>query len=147
MYLITFDPILQASITVRIQVVCPHEDLLLPRRNRKGTHSSHNVTHGLSLLEQVDQAAMFGVESAVPVHLGVIKAEKTVLFFEFHVHVRFSRQEFVLECAKLARRADVVNFVDDGAYTWVLVKKHFGDEAFVGQVVLAEVEVRLRPGQ
>ena len=132
MYLVTLDPILQTSIAVWIQVVCPHEDFLSSRWKSKRSHSSHYVTHSLYLFKHLNQPSMFCVEPAVPVYFGVIEAEDTIFLLELHVHVWVSGEKFILECAILARCTNFVNLVDDGAHMWDLVKKHFRYEAFVG---------------
>lgn len=82
---------------------------------------------------------MFCLESAIPVHFGIIKAENAISLLELHTHIWITGKKFVLECAVLVRCTNIVDFVDDGADILGFVKKHFRYEAFVGQVLVTEV--------
>ena len=84
---------------------------------------------------------MLGVEPAIPVHFGVIEAEPAVLLDDLDVEVGIAGEEFVAEGAVFVYFADFVGFVDDGADGGVLVQEDGGDEGFVGEVLIAEVEV------
>lgn len=87
---------------------------------------------------------MLGVEAAVPVDLGVIEAEAAVLLVDLDVQVRVAGEELVAEGAVGVPVADFVGFVDDGADGGVLVEEDGGDEVFVGEVLVAEVQVGWR---
>ena len=84
---------------------------------------------------------MLGVETAVPVHLGVVEAEPAVFLVDLDVQVRVAGEELVAEGAVFVLLADFVGFVDDGADGGVLVQEDSGDEVFVVEVLVAEVEV------
>ena len=84
---------------------------------------------------------MLGVETAVPVHLGVVEPEPAVLLLDLDVQVRVAGEELVAEGAVFVLLADFVGFVDDGADCGVLVEEDGGDEVFVVEVLVAEVEV------
>ena len=87
---------------------------------------------------------MLGVEAAVPVDLCVIEAEAAVLLVDFDVQVRVAGEELVAEGAVGVSVADPVGLVDDGADGGVLVEEDGGDEVFVGEVLVAEVQVGWR---
>ncbi len=119
--------IVQTRNTVRVQIVGPDEDVLLPSRDGEGPDAGHDVADGVSGPELVDQAPVLGVEPAVPVHLGVVEAEAAVLLVDFDVHVRVAGEELVAEGAVFVSFADFVCFVDDGADGGVFVEEDGGD--------------------
>ena len=84
---------------------------------------------------------MLRVEPAVPVHFRVVEAEPAVFLVDLDVHVRVAGEEFVAEGAVLVCLADFVRLVDNGADGGVLVEDDGGDEVFVGEVFVAEVQV------
>ena len=61
---------------------------------------------------------------------------------DLDVQVRVAGEELVAEGAVFVLLADLVGFVDDGADGGVLVQEDGGDEVFVVEVLVAEVEVR-----
>ena len=85
---------------------------------------------------------MLRVEPAVPVHFGVIEAEKTSSLRNFDIEVWRACEEFVGESAVGVFRADKVCLIDYGADGGVFVEENRGDEVFVRDVVFAEIEVR-----
>ena len=87
---------------------------------------------------------MFGVETAVPVHLGVVETKRAVLLVDLHIHVRVAGEKLVTEGAVLILLADFVGFVNHGADGGVFVEEDDGDQVFVREVLIAEVEVGLR---
>lgn len=138
-HLVPLDRILQTGETVRIQIVGPHEDILLPRRHGERAHARHDVADRVPGPEQVDQPPVLRVEPAVPVHFGVIEAEPAVFLVDLDVQVRVAGEEFVAEGAVRVGLADFVGLVDDGADGGVFVEEDGGDEVFVGEVFVAEV--------
>ena len=90
---------------------------------------------------------MLGIEAAVPVDFGVVEAEATVLLVELDVQIGVAGEELVAKSAVGGLIADHVGFVDDGADGGVFVEEDGGDEVFVGEVLLAEVEVGFYGGK
>ena len=84
---------------------------------------------------------MLGAETAVPVDLGVVETEPAVFLVDFHIQVRVAGEELVAKSAVFVPLADFVRFVDHGADGGVFVEEDGGDEVFVREVLLAEVEV------
>lgn len=74
---------------------------------------------------------MFSVEPAVPVYFGIVEAECAVCFADFDVHVVGTGEDFVFEGAILAFLTNVVDFVDDGSYSRVLIYQDLADEVLV----------------
>lgn len=70
---------------------------------------------------------MLGVETAVPVHLGVVETESAVFLVDFDIHVRVAGEELVTEGAVFVLFADFVRFVDYGADGGVFVEEDGGD--------------------
>lgn len=60
---------------------------------------------------------------------------------DLDVQVRVAGEELVAEGAVFVLLADFVGFVDDGADGGVFVQEDGGDEVFVVEVLVAEVEV------
>lgn len=84
---------------------------------------------------------VLGAQPRVPIHFGIVEPEDAILFFDLDVHVVRAGEHLVPEGTELVLLADVVCFVDDGADGWVFVHEHGGDEVFVGEVLVAEVEM------
>lgn len=82
---------------------------------------------------------MLGVEPAVPVHFGVIEAERAVAFVDFYTQVWRAGEEFVAEGSVGVEGADGGGFVDYGFDGGVFVEEDGGEEVFVGVVGGAEV--------
>ena len=143
-HLVPSNRIGQTRITVRIQIVGPHKHLLLPGRHGERSHAGHDIADGLPRPELVDEAPVLGVEPAVPVDLGVVEAEAAVLLVDLNVQVGVAGEELVAEGAVFVLLADFVRLVDDGADDGVFVEEDGGDEVFVWEVLLAEVEVGLK---
>ena len=140
-HLVPLNCILQTGKTVRVQIVGPHKDILLPRRHRERPHARHDVAHRVPGPEPVDQPPVLRVEPAVPVHLRVVETERAAFLVDLDLHVRVAGEELVAEGAVFVRLADVVGLVDDGADGGVFVEDDGGDEVFVGEVFVAEVQV------
>ena len=144
MCLVPSDRIVQTCKTVRIQIVRPHKHPLLSGRHGERTNAGHDIADGVSSAELLDEAPVLRVETAVPVDLGVIEPEAAVFLVDLDVHVRVAGQELVAEGAVLVLFADFVDFVDDGADGGVLVQEDGGDEVFVREVLVAQVQVGWR---
>lgn len=86
---------------------------------------------------------MLGAETAVPVDLGVVEMKSAVFLVDFHIQVWVAGEELVAKSAVFVPLADFVCFVDHGADGGVFVEEDGGDEVFVREVLLAEVEVGL----
>lgn len=114
-------------MAVRIQVISPDENSLLASRYGEWAHTSHNVADCFSRLEQSDHAPMLRIEPAVPVHLGVVKAENTAFLPHLNIHVMVASQNFVLKGTIFVLIAYSINFVDHSAYGWILIEENFCD--------------------
>jgi hypothetical protein len=84
---------------------------------------------------------MLGGEPAVPVHFREVEFKCAILLAELDVHVVGSCQDLVFKGAVGVFFADGVELVDDSADGGVLVREDGRDDVFVGEVVVAEVEV------
>lgn len=84
---------------------------------------------------------MFGVEPAVPVDFSVVELESAVFLADCDVEVVRAGEDFVLESAEFVLFAYVVDLVDNGRYTLVLVHQDLGNQVFVLDILIAEVEV------
>ena len=62
----------------------------------------------------------------------------------FDVHVRVAGEELVAEGAEFVLVADPVDFVDDGADGGVFVEEDGGNQVFVREVLVAEIQMGLR---
>lgn len=134
----------KAFIACRVQIVSPYPDLLLRRRQCERSHSGHDIADGFSRLELRDQTMMLRAESCIPVYFGVIEVEDTLLFFDFYNHFIRTGEDFVSECAELVLSAHIVEFVDDGADGRVFIHQDGGDEGFVGEILIAQVQMGLQ---
>lgn len=65
---------------------------------------------------------MLGAESCVPIDLRIIEFEKTILFFDFYIHVVWTSKDFIFEGSKLVLLANIVDLVDDGTNAGVFVQ-------------------------
>ena len=131
-YLIPPHRIGQTRKAVRIQIIGPDKDVLLPRRHGERPHAGHNVADGVAGRERLDQTPVLRVEPTVPVDLCVVEAEAAVLLVDLDVQVRVAGEELVAEGAVFVFFADLVGFVDDGADGRILVEEDGGEEVFVG---------------
>lgn len=86
---------------------------------------------------------MLRIEPAIPVDLGVIKAEMAFFFFDFDVQIWDSGEELVFKGTEGAIVADVGGFIDHGANRRIFVQEDRGDQVFIGVVLLTEIEMRL----
>lgn len=143
-HLVPPDSIVQTRETVRIQIVGPHKHILPPGRHGERPNAGHDIADGFPGPEPFDQAPVLRVEPAVPVHLGVVETEPAVFLVDFDIQVRVAGEELVAEGAVFVPLADFVRFVDDGADGGVLVEEDGGDEGFVREVLLPQVQVGLR---
>lgn len=84
---------------------------------------------------------MLGVELAVPVYFGVVEFEDTAGLAYLNVQIIRTPEDFVGKSSELVLRANVVDLVDDGLDVRVLVKEDLGDDVFVGQVLISDIEM------
>ena len=70
---------------------------------------------------------MFGLEAAVPVHLGVVETKPAISLVNLDVHVWVAGEKLVAEGAIFVLSADIVGFVDHGADGGVFVKEDGAD--------------------
>ena len=85
---------------------------------------------------------MLRAKPAVPVHFGVVEAEKTSFLGDFDIEIRRACEELVGESTVRVLGPDEVCFVDHGADGGVFVEENGCDQVFVREVVFAEIEVR-----
>lgn len=143
-HLIPSHRILQTRKTVRVQIIRPHKHPLPPGRHGERPHAGHDIADGFPRPELLDQPSVLGVEPAVPVHLGIVEPEPAVLLVDLDVKVWVAGEELVAEGAVFVLLAHFVRFVDHGADGGVFVEQDGGEEVFVGEVLVAEVEVGWR---
>lgn len=129
-------------VSVRVEVIRPHKDLLLARRHGERSHARHHVADHLAGAELVHETPVLRLQTAVPVHAGVVKAELAVLLMLDDIEIRFAGEDLEGEGAEFADGADVLSLADDGPDAGVLVEEDFGDDLFEGEVLFAEVKVR-----
>lgn len=86
---------------------------------------------------------MLGIEPTVPVDLGIIEAENALFILDFDVQIWISGEEFILKGTKDAFGTYIGNFVDYSPNRRVLVQDNRGDDMFVGEVLLTEIEMGL----
>jgi hypothetical protein len=84
---------------------------------------------------------VLGVELAVPVDLGVVEFEDTASLADFDIQIIRTPEDFVGKSSELVLRTNVVDFVDDSLDVRVLVKEDLGDDIFVGQVLISDIEM------
>ena len=82
-YLVSRNRFHKTAVTIWIQIVGPNKDLLITRRYREGANPSHDIAYGFSRSEEFHEPFVLRAESTVPVHLGVIEAEGTILLLDF----------------------------------------------------------------
>ena len=87
---------------------------------------------------------MLGVEPTIPVDFGVIEAESALFVSDFNVQVWVSSKELKGKGSKDAFSTNIGGFVDYRANGRVLVQNNGGDYRFVGEILLAEVEMRFQ---
>lgn len=143
-YLVLAGVFHQAVIALRVQIISPYPNPLLRRWQSEWPYSSHDVADCFSRIELGHQATVLGAQSSVPIHFRVIELEDTVLLPHLHIHVVRTRKHLVSKGPEFVVFADVVNFVDDGAYDWIFVHQNRSNERFVGKVLVAEIEMGLR---
>lgn len=140
-YLVPLDNLGEVLVAVWVFVICPHKDAVLAGGHRKGPNAGHDVGHDLAGLEHGRDALVLGAELGVPVDFGVVKLEDAAGFADFDVEVVGPGQDLVGKGAELALGADVVDLVDDCADAGVLVDYDFGNDVFVGEVLIPQVEM------
>jgi hypothetical protein len=84
---------------------------------------------------------VLGVELAIPVDLGVVEFEDTASLADFDVQIIRAPEDFVGKSSELVLRANVVDLVNDSLDVRVLVKEDLGDDVFVGQVLISDIEM------
>ena len=119
--------IIQTRKTVRVQIVSPDEDILLPGWHRERANAGHDIADGFSGLELVDEAPVLGVEPAVPIYFGVVKTKSAVFLVDLDIQVWVAGEKLVAEGAVFALLANLVRFVDYGADGGVFVEEDGGD--------------------
>lgn len=140
-YLVCFDGMAEPPVALRVQIVCPYDDSLLPRGHRKRPDARHDITHDLARLEEVDETFMLVLQLAVPVNLGVVEAKLAAVLEYLDFHLVGSLEELVLEGAELGSLADIVDFVDDCPHRRILVDDGFCDDMLIWEVALPEIEM------
>lgn len=85
---------------------------------------------------------MLGLELAVPIDLGVVELEDTVVLGDLDLEVTRAGENFVLEGPKLGLSSNIVNLVDDGFDDRVLVHENLGHQLFVWEILFPEVQMR-----
>lgn len=138
---VPLDGVDKAAVAVWVKVVGPHKDLFLASRDCKGTDAGHDIADGIALGEALDQTAVLCVQSTVPVDLGVVETERAISFSDLDVHIVRSSEYFILERPILAFFANIIDFVNDCSYTWVLVDQNLANDVLVLQVMLSEIEM------
>lgn len=126
---------------MRVQIIAPHKDLLLARRNGERPDTGHNVADHLARLELVNKSSVLGLQATVPVHTGVIEPELAVLLMLNNIQIIFTNKNLEWECTELALRTNIFNLVDDGANGGVFVSQDLGNKEFIREKLFAEVEV------
>ena len=121
MYLVSFDIVLEACITFRIQVISPHKNLLLSCRYCKWSYTCHYIADGFSGCKYLNKTSVLSIEPAVPVNLGVIETKNALLFPDFDIQVRLPSEKLVLKGTKSAFATDVGGFVNHCANCGVFV--------------------------
>ena len=140
--LVPFHGILHDLPSVRVEIVGPHEDLLLASRDGKRTYPGHHVADDLAGAELVYQPAVLRLESAIPVDARVVEAELAVLLVLDDVHVLVAGQVLEGKGAELAVCADVFRLADYRSDRRVLVLEDLGDHEPVRDELFAEVDVQ-----
>lgn len=138
---VAYDSVVQSFVAVGVQVVGPDEDFVLSSWDGKGPYAGHGVTDDFSLLELGDQPCVLGAQPAVPVHVCVVEAELAVIFLRDDVQVFVAGYDLQGEGSEFVFGAYVVEFVDDGFDSGVLVHDYRGDEILIGEILVSEVEV------
>lgn len=126
---------------MRVQVIGPNENSLFACWYGKGSNACHDVADHLSGLEFLDESAVLGLQTAVPVYAGVVEVEFAALLVLNYIEVVLTGQQFKGECAELTLRADIFDLVDDCADSGVFVFDYFCDEILEWEPLLAEVQV------
>lgn len=126
---------------MRVQIVAPHKDLPLARRNGERSNTGHNVADHLARLELVNKSSVLGLQATVPVHTGVIESELAVLLMLNNVQIIFADKYLEWECTELTLGANIFNLVDNGANGGVFVSQNLSNKEFIREKLFAEVEV------
>jgi hypothetical protein len=126
---------------MRVQIIAPHKDLLLARRNGERPNASHDVADHLTRLELVNKSSVLGLQATVPVHTGVIESKLAILFVLNNIQIIFTNKHLEWESSELALRANIFNLVDDGANGGIFVSQNLGNKELIREKLLAEVEV------
>lgn len=134
-HLIASYGILHYLISVGVEIVCPDENLLPACWHGEGADAGHDVADHFARLKFLDQAAMLGLQTAVPVDTGIVKAELAVLLVLNDVQVVLTCQQLIWEGAELAVRTNIFGLIDDGANSRVLVQEDFGNYVLIWQIL------------
>lgn len=126
---------------MRIEIIRPHKDLLLARWHSERAHPRHDIAHHFAWMELLNQPTVLGLQPAVPIDAGVVKAELAVLLVHGDIGVIVAGKQLEGESAEFRMRPYVFNFVDYRADRLVFVLEDFGDEVFVWEVLFPEVQM------
>jgi len=140
-YLISRYSILHTGVTIRVKVVCPNEDLLLPSRYGKWTDTCHNIANDLSRLERLYKSFMFRLEPTIPVHFRIVKSEYAIPFAVLNLHIILAVENLVLKSSKFGLFANKIYLVDDGSYAGIFVSHNLCNDLFVREVSLSYIQM------
>lgn len=143
-HLVSCDIVLEACVTLRIQVVSPYKNFFLPCGYCKRSYTCHNIADGISGLKQLNETSMLSIEPAIPVNLGVIKAEIALFLFNFDIEIWDPREELIFKGTEGAIVTNVGGFIYHRGNRRILIQDDRGDQVFIWQVLLPKIEMRLR---
>lgn len=140
-YLVPLDGLIEVLVALGVHIIRVDEHALLPRGDGERPDARHDVAHDLPRLEAAHEARVLGLELRVPVDLCVVEGEDAVVLLDLDVEVVGAVEDLVAEGAELGLGADVVDLVDDGLEAGDFVEDDVGDDLFVGEVLVSQVEV------
>lgn len=139
--LVPLDRLVEVPVALGVHVIRVDKHALPPRGDGERPDAGHDVAHDLPRLEAAHEAGVLGLELRVPVDLCVVEGEDAVVLLDLDVEVVGALEDLVAEGAELGLCADVVDLVDDGLEARDLVEDDVGDDLFVGEVLVSQVEV------
>jgi hypothetical protein len=94
-----------------------------------------------ALGERINKSLVLSVQSAIPVDLCVVELECAVGLANLDVHVVWSSKNLILESAVLALLTNIVDLVDYGSDSRVLVNQNLANDVLVRHVLITKIQM------
>mmetsp|Transcript_35001 Transcript_35001/g.58847 ORF Transcript_35001/g.58847 Transcript_35001/m.58847 type:complete len:231 (+) Transcript_35001:623-1315(+) len=128
---------------VRVEIIREHGASFKRRRDRERADARHHVAHNGPRSAQIfpHQTRVFLFQTRVPVHQPEVQLEHCSMLLDLCLKGRIAGDDLKRGHAESVR--DCAHLIDDGADARpIFVQKHFSDDRFVRQQLVAQVEMR-----